>query len=87
MTSSTPYSRFQTTLEQVLDRLELSDRLRELFYQPQHVHKHDITIKGDDGTKISFPSFRVQFNNARGPYKGGLRFHQDVHPDSHTYFT
>ena len=33
------------------------------------------------GAPRQFKGYRVQHNNARGPYKGGLRFHQDVHID------
>ena len=29
----------------------------------------------------NYPAYRVQYNNARGPYKGGIRFHPDVHLD------
>jgi glutamate dehydrogenase (NADP+) len=46
-----------------------------MFLDPQHLLKKDVTITRDDGTKETFPAFRVQYNNARGPYKGGIRFH------------
>ncbi|PIQ75682.1 glutamate dehydrogenase [Candidatus Peregrinibacteria bacterium CG10_big_fil_rev_8_21_14_0_10_49_24] len=78
MSVSTPYTRFQTTLTQVMDMLSLSPEERTHFEKPQHIHKADILIRRDDGTEQSFPSFRVQFNNARGPYKGGIRFHHDA---------
>lgn len=61
-----------------MDKLELTDRERELFQEPLHVHKQDISIKRDDGARETFPAFRVQFNNARGPYKGGIRFHPEA---------
>ena len=48
------------------------------FAEPQHILKEDISIERDDGSKTSFPAFRVQFNNARGPFKGGIRFHPDA---------
>ncbi len=37
-----------------------------------------IPVKMDDGTLKIFEGYRVQYNNARGPYKGGIRFHQDT---------
>lgn len=40
-----------------------------------------LTIKMDDGTTKKFPAWRSQHNNARGPYKGGLRFHPAVCAD------
>src|SRR3989344_4278032 len=48
---------------------------------PQKVVKGKITIKLDSGKKKSFEAFRVQHNNARGPYKGGTRFHPRVNED------
>jgi len=71
----TPYTRFQKTLYHVLERLDLADGENTWFAEPQHIHKQDLTIERDDGTKEAFHAYRVQFNNARGPYKGGIRFH------------
>lgn len=72
----TPYQRFQALLEESMQRMELSDEHKKLFREPQHIHKADLTITRDDGSTASFPAFRVQYNNARGPYKGGIRFHE-----------
>jgi glutamate dehydrogenase (NADP+) len=79
--SSTPYTRFQTTLKRVLDRMEVTEDVKKFFEEPRHIHKDHITIKSDSGSSESFPVFRVQFNNARGPYKGGIRFHPDADED------
>lgn len=75
MANATPYSRFRTTLDQVMDHLQVTPEERAVFEEPQHIRKGDVTITKDDGSEASFPAFRVQFNNARGPYKGGIRFH------------
>lgn len=74
-TVSTPYTRFRDTLETAMKTLKLSPGERALFEKPQHIHKKAISITRDNGKKASYPAFRVQFNNARGPYKGGIRFH------------
>ncbi|MBI1858744.1 MAG: Glu/Leu/Phe/Val dehydrogenase [Candidatus Melainabacteria bacterium] len=37
-----------------------------------------IPLRKDDGTLVTIPAYRVQHNNARGPYKGGVRFHPEV---------
>lgn len=74
MAASTPYTRFQKTLTSVMKKLELSPSERKLFEKPQHIHRKEITVKMGKSTK-KLPAFRVQFNNARGPYKGGIRFH------------
>ena len=78
---STPYTRFKTILEEVLTKIEVSPAERKMLNEPQAIHREEITIKKDDGKKATFPAFRVQFNNARGPYKGGIRYHQDADLD------
>lgn len=55
--------------------LKLSQEERTLFLEPQHIHKTDLEITRDNNKKEKFPAFRVQYNNARGPYKGGIRYH------------
>lgn len=81
MTTSTPYTRFQKTLHSVLKKIDLEDGKNTLFNEPQFVNKDDITITRDDGSTETYHAFRVQFNNARGPFKGGIRFHQDADED------
>ena len=48
---------------------------------PQRVVKGKISIKGKDGKIKTFQAFRIQHNDARGPFKGGIRFHQNVNED------
>jgi glutamate dehydrogenase/leucine dehydrogenase len=71
----TPYERFIRNLEETMELLNLSDTERKLLRTPQHAHTQSLSIKRDNGSKASFPAFRVQYNNARGPYKGGIRYH------------
>ena len=75
---STPYTRFSQTLGEVMKKIALSPKERTFFSEPQAIHHQDITITKDDGKKVKLPAFRVQFNNARGPYKGGIRFHPEA---------
>lgn len=49
----------------------------ELQY-PKKLIKGDIKIKLDSGKKAIYPAYRCQYNNARGPFKGGIRFHPQV---------
>lgn len=51
------------------------------FLTPQHILRAELTIPLEAGGTASFPAYRVQFNNARGPYKGGIRFHPDADED------
>ena len=48
------------------------------LYQPNREIHISIPVKMDDGKLKIFEGYRVQYNNARGPYKGGIRFHQDT---------
>lgn len=51
------------------------------FLTPEHILRAELTIPLEAGGTASFPAYRVQFNNARGPYKGGIRFHPDADED------
>ena len=46
---------------------------------PDSILKAELTV-----SSRKYPAWRVQFNNARGPYKGGIRFHPEVHEDEVT---
>lgn len=48
---------------------------------PQKIVKGKISIKGVGGKKKTFQAFRIQHNDARGPFKGGIRFHPNVTED------
>jgi len=52
-----------------------------LLRKPQNVISKKLTIKLDNGKKKSFMAFRSQHNDARGPFKGGIRFHPNVSED------
>ncbi len=80
MPANTPYKRFAANLKWTMDFLKLSKSERSMLLEPQHIHKKTVTITRD-GEKQSFPAFRVQYNNARGPYKGGIRFHPKADED------
>lgn len=51
------------------------------FKEANNVMEREVTITKDDGSEMTIPVYRSQFNNARGPYKGGIRFHQDTDLD------
>lgn len=65
------------------DYTEISNFRKAISYlkNPQKVIKGRISIKMDNGTRKSFVAYRSQYNNARGPFKGGIRFHQEVNED------
>jgi len=63
----------------VLDHPEYAEaRILERMTEPDRVIIFRVTWESDDGQVHANRAWRVQFNNAIGPYKGGLRFHRDV---------
>lgn len=53
----------------------------DMLNTPQRILNVSIPVRMDDGSLRLFQGYRVQHNNARGPYKGGIRFHSDVSMD------
>ena len=63
------------------DIIGLPDNVRTILLTPRRSVKVGIAVEGDDGKLHSFEGFRVQHNMARGPMKGGLRFHPSMDED------
>ncbi len=61
--------------------LGLSDRVREILLAPRRVVKVEIVIENDAGQLTHNIGYRVQHSNARGPFKGGLRYHPSMDED------
>ena len=60
------------------DKLNLEPGLREVLRRPRRSLSLALPVKMDDGTIRVFEGFRVQHNSARGPCKGGIRYHPAV---------
>jgi len=60
------------------DVLKLSDKIRQILWHPMRIVKVEIVTEADDGQLMHHVGFRVQHNSARGPMKGGLRYHPTV---------
>ena len=63
------------------DSLGLPDDIREVFWSPYREVTVQIPVKCADGKTQVFKGYRIQHNAARGPYKGGIRFHPEVDID------
>ncbi|NLL68070.1 MAG: Glu/Leu/Phe/Val dehydrogenase [Clostridiaceae bacterium] len=74
-TSYNPYEIAQQQFDSVASKLELDSATCELLRQPMREYHFTIPVKMDDGTTKVFKGFRIQHNDARGPAKGGIRFH------------
>lgn len=74
----TPYERAMSFVVDAIGRLELTKKERTVIETPQHIIKKKISVKNDRGAALVLDAYRVQHNNARGPYKGGIRFHENA---------
>src|SRR5688572_14444559 len=77
-------SAYQTTnryLEQAFDVLALDPRYKTLLIMPSREVRVELIIEMDDGSISTFIGYRVQHDDSRGPFKGGLRYHPDVDLD------
>jgi len=73
--SFNPFAMAQAQFDKVADLLGLDDATRELMRYPMREYAFAIPVRMDDGRFEVFRGFRVQHNDARGPGKGGIRFH------------
>ena len=73
--SYNPFHVAQSQFDAVAAVLELDEGVRDLLRQPLREYQFSIPERMDDGTVRVFKGFRVQHNDARGPAKGGIRFH------------
>lgn len=74
-------SLFKNTLAQfkkATKLMKLNPKIAKLLLKPNKIIKVDVPVKMDNGENKIFKGFRVQYNNVLGPYKGGIRFHQQV---------
>ncbi|MHB8133965.1 MAG: Glu/Leu/Phe/Val family dehydrogenase [Anaerolineaceae bacterium] len=65
----------QAQFDRVADMLQLDSEVREMLRWPLREFSFRIPVRMDNGTIRVFQGFRVQHNDARGPNKGGIRFH------------
>jgi glutamate dehydrogenase len=70
-----PFAMAQAQFDKAADFLGLDQGTRELLRSPMREYHIAIPVKMDDGTVKIFRGFRCQHNDARGPCKGGIRFH------------
>jgi len=73
-----PYTNAVAQLRQVGKILGLEKKVVERLAVPDKVHKTKLKIKMDNGKMRDFQAYRSQHNDSKGPYKGGIRFHENV---------
>jgi glutamate dehydrogenase len=70
-----PYVNAQRQFDRIAEMLDLPQSVRDLLRVPMREHHFTIPVRMDDGKVSIFRGFRIQHNDARGPGKGGIRFH------------
>ncbi|MBE0516244.1 MAG: Glu/Leu/Phe/Val dehydrogenase [Methanophagales archaeon] len=77
MTKPNPFEIAQKQLDDCAKILMLDSDVHEILRHPMRELHVSIPVRMDDGRTHVFQGFRVQYNDARGPTKGGIRFHPE----------
>jgi len=76
-----PLEGAQARVKKACDALGADPAVYELLKEPQRIIEISIPVKMDNGSIRTFKGYRAAHNDAVGPYKGGIRFHQNVNAD------
>jgi glutamate dehydrogenase/leucine dehydrogenase len=76
-----PFESVQEQIDDAAAYLDVNEDIVQRIKHPQRVLELNLSVDMDDGTVERFKAFRSQFNNDRGPYKGGIRYHPGVNRD------
>ncbi len=74
----TPFEAAGIQIEKASSYLNVPEDIVELLKAPQRIIHLEFPVKMDDGKLKMFQAYRVQHNNVRGPFKGGIRYHPKV---------
>jgi len=77
MAELNPFEIAKEQLDNCAKIMNLSEGVREMLKHPMRELHVSIPVRMDDGSTKVFQGFRVQYNDAKGPAKGGIRFHPD----------
>lgn len=70
-----PFAIAQAQLDEAAAILQLDPAMHKFLREPMREFHFTIPVRMDDGSVCTYKGFRVQYNDARGPAKGGIRFH------------
>ena len=73
-----PRKSCENFLNQAFEFLDVDPEMQQLLRSPYREVRFELPLKRDDGSINVFYGYRVQHNQSRGPFKGGLRYHKDV---------
>jgi glutamate dehydrogenase (NAD(P)+) len=77
----TPFEAVNYFFDQAADYVVLEDEMREILKGTYRELRVQVPVRMDDGSLKVFVGYRVQHNGARGPYKGGIRYHPSADLD------
>src|SRR5574344_1746356 len=72
-----PYDNVVSVMSEAMDIGKIDKSLFEIIKNPQRETKVYLPVEMDDGSVKVFEGYRIQHSNIRGPFKGGIRYHQD----------
>ncbi len=72
-----PYENVVSVMESAMQAGGISMKMFDIIKNPQRETKVYLPVQMDDGTIRVFEGYRVQHSNIRGPFKGGIRYHQN----------
>jgi len=78
VTAPNPYEAALRQLDVAAERLHLDPGIHEILRRPMRAFMVNIPVAMDDGSVRVFTGYRVQYNDALGPTKGGIRYHPDL---------
>lgn len=73
-----PFENALTQLKRATDVKNFPQEFIKRLSVPERELRVSIPVRMDNGDLNIYEGYRVEYNNARGPYKGGIRFHQDT---------
>jgi len=76
--NNNPRKSCESFLNDAFEHLEIDPEMQQLLRSPYREVRFELPLKRDDGSISLFYGYRVQHNQSRGPFKGGLRYHKDV---------
>ena len=76
-----PFEEVNLFFDQAAERLGLAEGRREMLRRPWRELQVQVPVRMDDGHINVYNGFRIQHNGARGPYKGGVRYHPEADQD------
>lgn len=79
--SYNPYTNVIDTMTKAMELGHIDQSMFEILKNPQRETKVYLPVEMDDGTVKVFEGYRVQHSNIRGPFKGGIRYHQNCDLD------